>query len=103
MCAGMCTTTERSTKWSAGMTMYPGGNATRPAQSGSGLPVNAVVPLSPNVIPSLFTVTVTDDAPGFTTRIGIAEVSPGFSATASGGTETAIARGPVGRGDGDAA
>ena len=83
------------------MAMSPGGKAVRPAQSGSGLPVKAVVPLSPRFIPSLFTVTVTGDAPGFTTRIGIAAVSPGVSVTGSGGTETAIERGPVRPGAGE--
>lgn len=83
------------------MVMSPGGNVVCLAHSGSGLPLKAVVPLSPSVIPSLRTVTVTGDAPGFTTRIGIAAVSPGVSVSGSGGTETAIERRPDGPGVGE--
>src|SRR5579872_4671045 len=97
----MCTVMERSTKCSAGIVMSPGGKPVRPAQRGSGLPVNAVRPSSPRVMPSPVTVTVTGDAPGLSTRIGIVAVSPGVSDVASGGTETAIERGPVELGAGD--
>jgi hypothetical protein len=55
------------------------------------------------VISSLFTVTTTGDEPGFRTRIGIAALSPGCSVTGSGGTETAIERGPLRLGTADGA
>jgi hypothetical protein len=38
---------------------------------------------------------MTGAVPGFSTRIGMAAVSPGVSDTGSGGTETAMERGPV--------
>ena len=68
----------------------------RSPHRGSGLPVNDVVPLSPRVMPSPVTVTVTGEALGFKTRMATGAVSPGFNDTGSGGTETAIERGPPG-------
>src|SRR5580700_6475832 len=98
----MCTTTERSTKCWAGIVMAPLGKVVRSAHTGSGLPVKVVVPLLPSVMPSPLTVTVTGETLGFNTRIATAAVSPGRNVTGSGGTETAIERGPFGTGLGDA-
>src|ERR1700690_2924247 len=83
------------------MVISPDGNVVRVAHRASGLPVKAVVPLSPSETPTPLTVTVTGEEPGFSTRIGIASISPGVSDTGSAGTETAMDRGALRLGAGD--
>jgi hypothetical protein len=94
---------ERSTYCCAGMVMSPAGYRVRLPHTGSGRSVKVVVPLSPSVMPSPLTVTVTDEVPGFRTRMDTEVVSAGVRDTGSAGTDTATERAALRLGAGDAA